>query len=88
MGWLEAERGHVGAGAAARWTRRLNVEPNYAFPWVVKGVMAARAGTFAGRGRDVEEGPKASSRRIRIIDQLIAEAEKGRSGQAPVTGLV
>ena len=76
-GWLEAERGNVD-----RRARRLEqgdaVEPNYAFPWVVKGVLLAREGKFA---EAVEMWKKARSIEPSYpnIDQLIAEAEKRRA---------
>jgi Flp pilus assembly protein TadD len=51
------------------------VEPNYAFPWVIKGVLLAREGKFA---EAVEMWKKARSIEPSYpnIDQLIAEAEK------------
>ncbi len=55
-GWLEAERGNVIVARDAL-NKATSVEPNYAFPWVVKGVLLAREGKFARGGGDVEEGP-------------------------------
>ena len=54
------------------------MEPNYAFPWVVKGVLSAREGKFA---EAVEMWKKARSIEPSYpnIDQLIAEAEKRRT---------
>ena len=55
-GWLEAERGNVIVARDAL-NKATSVEPNYAFPWVVKGVLLAREGKFRRGGGDVEEGP-------------------------------
>ncbi len=44
-GWLEAERGNV-AEAERALDDALKVESKYAFPWVVKGVLAARAARY------------------------------------------
>ena len=73
-GWLEAERGNVIVARDAL-NRATLVEPNYAFPWVVKGVLLAREGKFA---EAVEMWKKARSIEPSYpnIDQLIAEAEK------------
>ena len=59
-GWLEAERGSVAAGARRRSNKATAVTPNYAFPWVVKGVLSAREGKFADA---VEMWKKARSHR-------------------------
>ena len=73
-GWLEAERGNVVVARDAL-NKATMVEPNYAFPWVVKGVLLAREGRFA---EAVEMWKKARSIEPSSpnIDQLIAEAEK------------
>ena len=73
-GWLEAERGNVIVARDAL-NKATMVEANYAFPWVVKGVLAAREGKFA---EAVEMWRKARSIEPSYpnIDQLIAEAEK------------
>jgi predicted CXXCH cytochrome family protein len=73
-GWLESERGNVIAARDALNKATL-VEPNYAFPWVVKGVLLAREGKFA---EAVEMWKKARSIEPSYpnINQLIAEAEK------------
>ena len=55
-GWLEAERGNTVVARDAL-NKATAVEPNYAFPWVVKGVLLAREGKFRRGGGDVEEGP-------------------------------
>jgi predicted CXXCH cytochrome family protein len=73
-GWLESERGNVIVARDAL-NKATTVEPNYAFPWVIKGVLAAREGKF---GEAVEMWKKARSIEPSYpnIDQLIAEAEK------------
>lgn len=73
-GWLESERGNT-AVARDALNRATLVEPNYAFPWVVKGVLLAREKRFA---EAVEMWKKARSIEPSYpnIDQLIAEAEK------------
>ena len=73
-GWLEAERGNVIVARDAL-NKAILVVPNYAFPWVVKGVLSAREGKFADA---VEMWKKARSIEPSYpnIDQLIAEAEK------------
>ena len=75
-GWLEAERGNVMVARDAL-NKATAVEPNYAFPWVVKGVLLAREGKFA---EAVEMWKKARSIEPSYpnIDQLIAEAEKAK----------
>ena len=73
-GWLEAERGNAMVARDAL-NKATIVEPNFAFPWVIKGVLAAREGKFA---EAVEMWKKARSIEPSYpnIDQLIAEAEK------------
>jgi len=73
-GWLEAERGN-GLAARDALNKATLVDPNYAFAWVVKGVLSAREGKFADA---VEMWKKARSIEPSYpnIDQLIAEAEK------------
>ena len=73
-GWLEAERGNALVARHAL-NKAIAVEPNYAFPWVVKGVLSAREGKFA---EAVEMWKKARSIEPSYpnIDQLIAEAER------------
>ena len=75
-GWLEAERGNT-AEAERALDVALKVEPKYAFPWVVRGVLAARAARYAeavGFWRQA----KAIDAAYPNIDQLIAEAERRR----------
>ncbi len=73
-GWLEAERGNVTVARDAL-NKATVVEANYAFPWVVKGVLLAREGKF---DEAVEMWKKARSIEPSYpnIDQLIAEGEK------------
>jgi len=73
-GWLEAERGNLIVARDAL-NKATAVAPNYAFPWVIKGVLSAREGKFADA---VEMWKKARSIEPSYpnIDQLIAEAEK------------
>ena len=73
-GWLEAERGNVMVARDAL-NKATAVEPNYAFPWVVKGVLLAREGKFE---QAVSMWKKARSIEPSYpnIDQLIAEGEK------------
>jgi tetratricopeptide (TPR) repeat protein len=73
-GWLEAERGNVMVAQDAL-NKATSVDANYAFPWVVKGVLLAREGKFADA---VEMWKKARSIEPSYpnLAQLIAEAEK------------
>jgi HEAT repeat protein len=73
-GWLEAERGNT-VSARDALNKATQVDPNFTFAWVVKGVLSAREGKFADavemwkKARSIEPSyPK--------INQLIAEAEK------------
>jgi len=73
-GWLEGERGNVVVARDAL-NKATSLEPNYAFAWVVKGVLFAREGKFADA---VEMWKKARTIEPSYpnINQLIAEAEK------------
>ncbi len=73
-GWLEAERGHL-AEAQEALDAAIKVEPNFARPYIVKGVIAARAEQYDEaidlwkKARSIEPGyPR--------VNDLIAEAEK------------
>jgi predicted CXXCH cytochrome family protein len=72
--WLESERGNIVVARDAV-NKATIIEPNYAFAWVVKGVLSAREGKFA---EALEMWKKARSIEPSYpnIDQLIAEAEK------------
>jgi predicted CXXCH cytochrome family protein len=73
-GWFEAQRGRVSEAHAAL-DAAVALEPNFAYPFVVKGVLFAREGRFADalemwkKARTIEPS-------YPNIDQLIAEAEK------------
>jgi tetratricopeptide (TPR) repeat protein len=73
-GWLEAELGHA-VEARAALDNAITVDPKYAFPYVVKGVLSAREGKFS---EAVELWQKARSIEPSYpnINQLISEAEK------------
>jgi predicted CXXCH cytochrome family protein len=74
LGWLESERGHV-AEANAALDRAIHLNPRAARPYVIKGVIAARAERFREaadlwrKARDLEPS-------YPNIDRLIEEAEK------------
>ncbi len=73
-GWLEAERGNV-TEAERALDEALKVESKYAFPWVVKGVLAARASRYT-EAIGFWKQAKAIDATYPNIDQLIAEAER------------
>ena len=73
-GWLEAERGNALVARDAL-DKAIRVEPNYAFPWVIKGVLLAREGRFADAG-EMWKKARSIEPSYPNIDQLIAEAEK------------
>jgi tetratricopeptide (TPR) repeat protein len=74
LGWLEAERGRTDAAERAL-DDAIRLQPNYARPYVLKGVVAARANRFADavglwkKARSLEPS-------YPNIDVLIAEGEK------------
>ena len=78
IAWMEAQRGRLGAALAAA-DDALRVNPRFARPWVIKGVILARQNRFADA---VEAWKKARSLEPSYpnIDQLIAEAEKRKGG--------
>jgi len=73
-GWFEAQRGRLSAAHEAL-DAAVALEPNFAYPWVIKGVLFAREGKFPDA---LEMWKKARSIEPSYpnIDQLIAEAEK------------
>lgn len=73
-GWFELQRGNLDAALVAL-DEATSGDPDYAFPWVMKGVLSARQGRFADA---VEMWKKARSIEPSYpnIDQLIGEAEK------------
>jgi predicted CXXCH cytochrome family protein len=74
VAWLEAQRGRLPEAVAAA-DDALRVEPRFARPWVIKGVILAREGKYAQavdawkKARTLEPG-------YPNIEKLIAEAEK------------
>ena len=72
--WLEAERGNVIVARDAL-NKATAVEANYAFPWVVKGVLLAREGKFTDAA-EMWKKARSIEPSYPNIDQLIAEAEK------------
>jgi predicted CXXCH cytochrome family protein len=73
-GWLEAERGNVVVARDAL-NKATAVESNYAFPWVVKGVLFAREGKFTDAA-EMWKKARSIEPSYPNIDQLIAEAGK------------
>jgi hypothetical protein len=73
-GWLEAERGNVVVARDAL-NKATTVEPNFAFPWVVKGVLLAREGKFT-EAAEMWKMARSIEPSYPNIEQLIAEAEK------------
>ncbi len=73
-GWLAVERNQLPKAREALETA-IRLEPRYARPWVIKGVIAARAAKYDEaievwkKARDLDPG-------YPNIDRLIAEAEK------------
>jgi predicted CXXCH cytochrome family protein len=74
LGWLEAERGHATTAREAL-DAAIHLEPTYARPVVIKGVLAARENRF---GEALELWKKARSLEPSYpnIDKLIEEAER------------
>jgi tetratricopeptide (TPR) repeat protein len=77
-GWLESERGNA-AEAGQALDEAIHVDPTFARPYVLKGLLAARAERYQAaidlwkKARSIEPGyPR--------LDQLIAEAEKRKAG--------
>jgi Flp pilus assembly protein TadD len=73
-GWLEAERGNA-ISARDALNKATAVAPNYAFPWVVKGVLLAREGKFADAA-EMWKKARSIEPSYPNIGQLISEAEK------------
>jgi tetratricopeptide (TPR) repeat protein len=78
IGWLEASRGRVEPARQAL-DAALKVEPRYPRPYVVKGIIEARAGRYQ-EAIDLWRKAKELSPDDPIIGQLIAEAEKRKAG--------
>jgi tetratricopeptide (TPR) repeat protein len=81
LGWLEAGRDRTEQANRAL-DIAIRLDPRAARPWVVKGVMAARAGNFHAA---LELWTKAKSLEPDYpnIDQLIGEAEKRKAAGPP-----
>ncbi len=79
VAWLDAQIGKV-AEALAAADNALRLQPRYARPWVIKGVIAARTGKYAEaieswkKARDIEPS-------YPNIDKLIGEAERLRGSK-------
>jgi tetratricopeptide (TPR) repeat protein len=78
IGWLEASRGRVEQAQQALDTA-LKVEPSYPRPYVVKGIIEARAGRYQ-TAIELWRKAKELSPDDPTVDQLIAEAEKRKAG--------
>lgn len=80
-GWLEAERGNLEEAQEAL-DDAIAVEPRFARPYIVKGVIAARAERY---DEAIELWKKARSIEPEYprVDELIAEAEKRKKAGAP-----
>jgi predicted CXXCH cytochrome family protein len=76
--WLESERGRADEAQQAA-DRAIQVDPGFARPYVIKGVLAARGGHYR---EAVEHWKKARALEPGYprIDELIAEAEKRKAG--------
>ena len=81
LGWLEASRDRTEQANRAL-DIAIRLDPRAARPWVVKGVIAARAGNFQAA---LELWTKAKSLEPDYpnIDQLIGEAEKRKAAGPP-----
>lgn len=73
-GWLEGERHNVSAAHEAL-DNAISVNANYAYPWVIKGMLLAREGKFA-EAAEMWKKARSIEPSYPNIDQLIAEAEK------------
>ena len=78
IGWLEASRGRVEPATRAL-DDALKVEPRYPRPYVVKGIIEARAGRYQ-EAIELWRKAKDLSPDDPMIGQLIAEAEKRKAG--------
>jgi tetratricopeptide (TPR) repeat protein len=78
IGWLETERGRTESALRAL-DDALRIEPRYARPYVIKGIIAARAGRYQDaigiwkKASELSPGDP-------VIKQLIAAAEKQKAG--------
>jgi predicted CXXCH cytochrome family protein len=74
LAWLEVSRDRI-AEANRSLDMAIHLDPKSARPWVVKGVIAARAGDFAA-AVSVWRRAKSLEPDYPRIDEMIAEAEK------------
>jgi predicted CXXCH cytochrome family protein len=77
-GWLESERGRVEAAQQAL-DQAIQVDPGFARPYVVKGVLAARAGRYQ-EAVDLWKRARSLEPTYPRIEALIAEGEKRKAG--------
>jgi tetratricopeptide (TPR) repeat protein len=77
-GWLESQRGNV-AEAERALDASIQVDPNFARPYVLKGMLAARAERYQ-TAIDLWKRARSIEPRYPRLDQLIAEAEKRKAG--------
>jgi predicted CXXCH cytochrome family protein len=78
LGWLHASRGQVDEAERSLDTA-IHLEPDYPRPYVVKGIIAARAGRYEA-AIDWWKKARALSPADPSLAQLIAEAEKRKAG--------
>jgi predicted CXXCH cytochrome family protein len=79
LGWLLCERGQI-AEAVAALDRAMSLDPRLSRPYVIKGVIAARAERF-DEARDLWRKAKELDPGNPNIDRLIQEVEKRRAGR-------
>ena len=77
-GWFESERGRVDAAQQAL-DQAIQVDPGFARPYVVKGVLAARAGRYQ-EAVDIWKKARSLEPTYPRIEALIAEGEKRKAG--------
>jgi tetratricopeptide (TPR) repeat protein len=78
LGWLAAERNRI-PDANAALENAIKLDPRSARPWVIKGLIAARASRF-DEATELWRKAKALDPTYPNIDRLIEEAEKRRVG--------
>lgn len=77
-GWLESERGNVAEAERALDTA-IQVDPNFARPYVLKGMLAARASRYQ-EAIDLWKKARSIEPAYPRLEQLIGEAEKRKAG--------
>jgi len=78
LGWMEAARGRIEPAQQAL-DAALKVDPRYPRPYVVKGIIEARAGRYE-QAIELWKKAKELAPGDPVIGQLIAEAEKRKAG--------